>query len=96
MRMSLSSLHPTGNGWNYHVELPDVLPRIRFTRATVGVLLREYAGRNATSNSRLGEIPQWFVDGLSLHLLTSGGRENHFVVAQQDRGRTAVHPNRDQ
>lgn len=66
---------PAPDAWNYRVELPDVLPRVRFIRAMVSVLLREYAGRHATMNSHSIEIPAWLSDGLALQLLATGGRE---------------------
>ena len=55
------------NGWNYQVRLPDVLPRTRFARAMTGVLLLEFANRNARARS--AEIPAWLTDGLSRQLL---------------------------
>jgi hypothetical protein len=67
---------PGRAGWNYRVELPDVLPRTQFSRVMTGVLLAEYAGRNAPSTDRSVEIPVWLVDGLSSQLLATGGREN--------------------
>lgn len=67
---------PGRPGWNYRVELPDVLPRTNFSRVMTGVLLAEYAGRNAPSTDRSVEIPVWLVDGLSAQLLAAGGREN--------------------
>ena len=54
-------------GWNYQVRLPDVLPRTRFARAMTGVLLLEFANRNARARS--AEIPAWLTDGLSRQLL---------------------------
>jgi hypothetical protein len=53
--------------WNYQVRLPDVLPRTRFARAMTGVLLLEFANRNARARS--AEIPSWLTDGLSRQLL---------------------------
>jgi hypothetical protein len=58
-----------GPGWNYHVLLPDMLPRDRLARALTGVLLIEYANRSATNRS--AEMPPWLVDGLSQELLAS-------------------------
>jgi len=58
------------NRWDYSVELPDILPRTRFTRALTGVILLEFADRNFTG--RQAEIPAWLVEGLSQQLLTPG------------------------
>ena len=56
----------SAGGWNYQVRMPDVLPRTRFARAMTGVLLLEYANRNARARS--AEIPAWLADGLSRQL----------------------------
>ena len=58
-----------GPGWNYHVLLPDMLPRERLARSLTGVLLMEYANRSATNRS--AEMPSWLVDGLAQELLAS-------------------------
>ena len=60
-------------GWNYQVRLPDVLPRTRFARAMTGVLLLEFANRNA--RARCAEIPAWLTDGLSRQLLADDWQE---------------------
>lgn len=57
------------DGWDYHVLLPDILPRDRLARALTGALLLEYANRNATDRS--AEVPPWLVEGLSQELLAS-------------------------
>jgi hypothetical protein len=62
---------PLLGGWNYRVELPDVLPQARFLRAMTGVLLLELANRNATA-ARAAEIPAWLADGLSQQLSDAG------------------------
>jgi hypothetical protein len=56
-----------GDGWDYHVLIPDVVPRERLARALTAVLLLEYANRNATDRS--AEVPPWLVDGLAQELL---------------------------
>jgi hypothetical protein len=61
------------DGWDYHVALPDVLPRTRFLRAMTGVVLLEYANRGA--GVRSAEIPAWLTDGLSQQLLAPGAVE---------------------
>jgi len=60
-------------GWNYQVRLPDVLPRTRFARAMTGVLLLEFANRNA--RARCAEIPAWLTDGLSRQLFADDWQE---------------------
>jgi len=62
------------DGWDYQVQLPDVVGRTRFMRAMTGVLLLESANRNARVRS--AEIPAWLTDGLSQELLASGWQEN--------------------
>jgi hypothetical protein len=68
-------------GWDYRVELPDVLARTRFTRALTGVLLLELANRGAQSHS--AEIPPWLVDGLAQELLAAGSPE--FILSVPDK-----------
>jgi hypothetical protein len=57
-------------GWDYRVELPDVLARNRLTRAITGVLLLELANRGAQAHS--AEIPAWLADGFAQQLLAAG------------------------
>jgi hypothetical protein len=59
---------PFGNRWNYRIELPDVLPQSRFTRALTGALLLEYANQHADPSQHSPEIPDWLVDGLAQQL----------------------------
>ena len=59
--------------WNYQVRLPNVLPRTRFARAMTGVLLLEFANRNA--RARCAEIPPWLTDGLSRQLFAADWQE---------------------
>jgi hypothetical protein len=72
---------PFAQAWNYRVELPDILPHLNFTRALTGVLLLEYANRNAQSHS--AEIPAWLTDGLSQQLLAAGSPE--FILSSPDK-----------
>ena len=77
-------------GWDYRVELPDVLARTRFTRALTGVLLLELANRGAQSHS--AEIPAWLADGFA-----HGNARRRFVGIclvrpRQDGERSAGHP----
>ncbi|MEI9862990.1 MAG: hypothetical protein WDN00_00205 [Limisphaerales bacterium] len=69
------------SGWDYRVELPDVLSRTRFTRALTGVLLLEMANRNAQARS--AEVPAWLVDGLAGELLSTGSPE--FIFSTPDK-----------
>jgi len=62
---------PFLNGWNYRVQLPDVVSQTRFLRAMTGVLLLELANRTATGG-RQAEIPAWLTDGLSTQLSGAG------------------------
>lgn len=64
---------PFNGGWNYRVELPGVVLPTRFVRAMTGVVLLEFANRNALARS--SEIPAWLVDGLSQDLLAAGSPE---------------------
>ena len=65
---------PFLNGWNYRVQLPDVLSQTRFLRAMTSVLLLELANRNAPG-ARAAEIPGWLTDGLSQQLSGAGSPE---------------------
>jgi len=65
---------PFGGGWNYRVELPDIVSRTRLARALTGVLLLEFADRNAGTHP--AEIPAWLTDGLSQQLSAAGSPEN--------------------
>jgi hypothetical protein len=91
---------PSAGGWSYLVRLPDVLPRTRLTRAMTGVLLLEFANRNAQSHS--AEIPAWLTSGLSEELLAAGSRGiilsspdkivNGLPVTQIDASRHGLDP----
>ena len=56
-------------GWQYRVDLPNVVDRPRYVRAIVQVLLQELANRSTPA--RGAEIPAWLVEGFSQLLLTS-------------------------
>jgi hypothetical protein len=72
---------PSADGWNYQIQLPDVLPRTRFMRAMTGALLLEFANRNAQSHS--AEIPAWLIDGLSQQLLAENSGE--IILSSPDK-----------
>jgi hypothetical protein len=57
------------NGWQYRVELPELVERDRYTRAILQVLLLELANRG--SSGRLAEVPVWLSEGLTQRLLAS-------------------------
>ena len=88
------------DGWDYHVALPDVLSRTRFLRALTGVVLLEFANRNA--NTRSAEVPPWLIDGLSQQLLATGAVEvilsspvkpvNGFLASRTDVTQRGVDP----
>src|SRR5208283_4016996 len=68
-------------GWDYQVRLPDVLSRTRYLRAMTGVLLLEFASRDARARS--AEIPAWLTDGLSQELLATAGQE--IILSSPDK-----------
>jgi hypothetical protein len=59
--------------WDYHVALPDVVPRQRYARALSGVLLLEIANRRNADPARSIEAPQWLVAGLAQQILATDG-----------------------
>jgi hypothetical protein len=61
----------TSSGWNYRVELPDVMDQKRYVRTIVQVLLMEIANREA--GSRPAEIPAWLAEGFAQQLLATDG-----------------------
>jgi hypothetical protein len=74
--------------WNYRVELPDVLPRLNFTRALASAVLLEYANRTAQSHS--AEVPAWLVDGLSQQMLASGSPETILSLPSKNEALLSV------
>jgi hypothetical protein len=79
---------PFAKVWNYRVELPDVLPRLNFTRALASAVLLEYANRTAQSHS--AEIPAWLVDGLSQQLLAAGSPETILSLPSKNEALLSV------
>jgi hypothetical protein len=57
------------DGWQYRVDLPDVVERSRYVRAMVEALLLELGNRKA--QTRAVEVPLWLIEGLSQTLLAS-------------------------
>lgn len=60
---------PLLNVWNYRVELPDLVGRMRFARALSGTLLLEIANRDNRDANHSAEIPPWLTDGLAGQVL---------------------------
>lgn len=57
------------DGWQYQLEMPDVIERDRYVRALVQVLLLEQANRGGGDHS--AEIPLWLTEGLARQLLST-------------------------
>ncbi|MBE0542386.1 MAG: hypothetical protein IH623_13450 [Verrucomicrobia bacterium] len=57
------------DGWNYRVELPQYVERVRFVRALVQTILAEMANRQA--GNQPADIPVWLLEGLTQQLLAS-------------------------
>lgn len=57
------------DGWQYRIELPDLLERAEYVRAIVQALLLEIANRAAHEKS--AEIPGWLTEGFAQELLAS-------------------------
>ncbi len=57
------------SGWQYRVDLPDLVDRSRYVRAIVQVLMLEMANR--TVPARPAEIPVWLIEGFGQLLLAS-------------------------
>lgn len=58
-------------GWQYRVDIPDRIERLKLVRGIVQVLLLEIANRGVGPKS--AEIPFWMTESLSLELLSSAG-----------------------
>ena len=61
------------DGWQYRVDLPEVVERVRYVQAIVQVVLLEFANR--TAETRSVELPPWLAAGLTQDLLASGEAE---------------------
>jgi hypothetical protein len=57
------------DGWQYRMDVPDLVERGRYVRAVVQVLMLELANREG--RSRLAEVPSWLSEGLAERLLSS-------------------------
>jgi hypothetical protein len=61
--------------WNYTLELPDALRKMRYARALSGVLLLELSNRSAAPGGHSAEVPPWLVDGLARQVIATAGDE---------------------
>ncbi len=61
------------DGWQYRLELPDVVERSRYVRSVIEVLLLEIANRSAADHS--AEVPVWLSEGLCRQLLLANELE---------------------
>src|SRR6266511_1847146 len=57
------------DGWQYRLEVPRQIEKMKLVRGVVQVLLMEIANRSA--GLRSAEIPLWLSEGLSQHLINS-------------------------
>src|SRR5262249_15489391 len=57
------------DGWEYSLQLPDLMDRREYIRAMTQTLLLELANRNATSRS--AELPTWLIEGFTEQLFAS-------------------------
>ncbi len=60
-------------GWQYALNVPEVVDRSRFVRGVVQATVLELANRGAVEHS--AEVPAWLVEGLSRELLASNDKE---------------------
>jgi hypothetical protein len=57
------------DGWEYFLQLPDLIDRREYVRAMTQVLLLDRANRNA--KNRAADLPPWLIEGLTEQLLTA-------------------------
>ncbi|MEY4916390.1 MAG: hypothetical protein RL616_303 [Verrucomicrobiota bacterium] len=77
------NIGPLLNVWHYRVELPDVLTRLRFSRALSAVLLLEIANRGNREANHSAELPPWLVDGLAQ--VTLGGEPGKIILSAPEK-----------
>jgi len=56
------------DGWEYFVQLPDLMGRREYVRAMTQALLLEFANRNAATRS--ADLPTWLIEGITEQLFT--------------------------
>jgi hypothetical protein len=61
------------DGWQYRMEVPNVVQRLRYVRGLVQVLLLEMANRS--SGTHAAEIPEWLVEGLTQQVLACSAKD---------------------
>jgi hypothetical protein len=61
------------DGWQYRLDMPNLIDRTKYVQAIVQVLLLEMANRNATEHS--AEIPLWLTAGFAEQLEALGAKE---------------------
>jgi hypothetical protein len=61
------------DGWQYRLDMPNLIERTKYVQAIVQVLLLEMANRNADEHS--AEIPLWLTAGFAEQLRALGGKE---------------------
>ncbi len=61
------------DGWQYRLEVPELVNRFRYVRGVIQALLLEAANRRATTHS--AEIPVWLSEGLAEELMLSSETE---------------------
>jgi hypothetical protein len=66
-------------GWNYRVDLPDVLQKSQFVRVMTSVVLFELAEHNDVAPLQPTELPAWLVDGITQQL--EAGEVRDLLVA---------------
>jgi hypothetical protein len=57
------------DGWEYFLQLPDLMDRREYVRAITQTLLLELANRNAISRS--ADLPTWLIEGFTEQLMAS-------------------------
>lgn len=57
------------DGWEYFVQLPDIMGRREYVRAMTQALLLEFANRNA--GTRSADLPTWLIEGFTEQLFTA-------------------------
>lgn len=78
------------DGWNYRVDLPDIVERARLVRVLVEVLLLETANQRATGRST--ELPPWLAVGFAERLVSSSEASLLFPPPRGSVGAVALVP----
>jgi hypothetical protein len=79
------------DGWMYHVDMPNQVDRLRYTRAIVQVVFQERANRGA--GTRSADLPDWLTEGFARWLMASEEKEiileNELTLSTPDARITA-------